>query len=99
RGEMAREVERKGGAFVCSLVGNCGCGWAAVADLEVECLADRLAVRIGRRHRARVVAVRAVSRYPGDDARMSIVAETGRHCPREGERVAGSGCREVAGNV
>ena len=49
--EMAGDVEREGLAFVGALVRNRGFGRAAVVDLELEALADRHAVSIGRRHR------------------------------------------------
>ena len=47
--------------------------WSATARLRL--LADRLAVRVGRRHRDRVVAYVAVGRSAGDDAGMGIDAE------------------------
>ena len=97
--EMAGDVEREGVAFISGLVCDRGCSRAAVADLELEALADRLAMGVGRRHRDRVVAEIAVGRHAGDDAGVGIEAEAGRHRAREGQGVAGGGSREVAGDV
>ena len=96
---MAGDVEREGLAFVGALVCDRSPGRTFVADLEVESLADRFAMRVGRRHRDRVVAEIAVGRHAGDDARMGVEAEAGRHRAREGQGVAGGGRLEMAGDV
>ena len=58
--------------LVGGLVCDRGCGRTAVADLELEGLADRHAVGVGRGDRDRVVAEIAVGRYAGDDAGMGV---------------------------
>src|SRR5262249_23531258 len=73
--EMAGNVERNRLTFIGSLVCDRRCRRTAVADLKLEGLADRLAVRIGRGHSDRMIAVVAVSRYAGDDACMGVEAE------------------------
>ena len=96
---MAGDIEREGLAFVGALVCDRGCGRAAVADLELEGLADRLAVGVGRCHGDRVIAEIAVGRHAGNDAGMGVDAETGRHRSREGQGVAGGGRLEVTGDI
>ena len=79
RHEVAGDVEREGLAFEGALVCDRRCGRTAVADLELEALADRLAVGVGRRDGDRVVAEIAVGRHARNDASMGIDAKTGRH--------------------
>src|SRR5471032_2697869 len=71
----------------------------AVADGQMEALADRLTMRVGRGDRDRVVAEVAVGRGTGDDAGVGIDAEAGRQCGREGQGIAGGGSGEVAGDI
>ena len=81
---MAGDIEREGLALIGALVGDGGGGRAAVTDLEVEALADRLAMGIGRRHGDRVIAEVAVGQGARDDAGMGIDAEARRQIGREG---------------
>jgi len=60
--EVAGDIEGERLTLVAALIGDGGRSRAGVADREVEALADRLAVAVGRRHRDRVVAVVAVGR-------------------------------------
>ena len=98
-GEVAGDIEREALTLIGALVCDGGGGRAAVADREMEALADRLAMGIGRRHRDRVVAEVAVGRRAGDDAGMGVDAEAGRQRGREGQRIAGSRGGEVAGDI
>ena len=75
---MAGDIEREGLALIGALVCDGGGGRAAVADGEMEALADRLAMGVGRGDRDRVVAEVAVGRGARDDAGMGIDAEAGR---------------------
>src|ERR1700674_1591467 len=75
--EVAGNVEREGLAFGGSLICDRGCRRAAVTDLQLEALADRLAVGIGRRHLDRMVAKIAVGRHARDDSGMGVDAKTG----------------------
>ena len=97
--EVAGDIEREGLALIGALVGDGGGGRAAVADGKMEALADRLAMRVGRRHRDRIVAEVAVGRDARDDTGMRIDTEASRQRGREGQRIAGSGSREVTGDV
>jgi len=54
---------------------------------------------VGGCDRDRVVAVVAVGRGARDDAGMGIDAEAGRQLGREGQRIAGGGRREMAGDI
>src|ERR1700676_4172817 len=95
-GEEAGDVEREGVAFVGALVCDGGGGRAAVADLEMEALADRLAMGVGRRHRDRVVAEVAVGRGARDDTGVGIDVEARRQLGREAQGIAGGRSCEVA---
>ena len=77
------------------MVCNRGSGRAAVADLEVEALADGLAVGVGRRHRDCIIAEVAVRWGAGDDAGVGIDAEARWQLGREGQGIAGGGGEEV----
>jgi len=68
----------------------------AVADLEMEALADRHAMGVDRRHRDRVVAQIALGRRARDDPGMRIDVKTSGQRSREGQGVAGGGSHEVA---
>src|SRR3984893_14037300 len=96
---MAGDVEREGLAFVSALICDRSCSRAAVAHLELEGLADRLAMSVGRRHGNWMIAEIAVGGHAGYDSGMSIDLEAGRHRSRKGKGVAGGGSREVAGDV
>ncbi len=97
--EVAGNIEREGLAFVGTLVCDGGCGRPAVADSEVEALADRLAVGVGRRDSDRVVAEVAVGRSAGDNAGMGIDAQAGRQRGRVGQRITGGRSGEMAGGI
>ena len=99
RGEVAGDVEREGLTLVGALVGDRGCGRAAVADGELEALADRLAVGVGGGDGDRVGAVVAVGRRSRDDAGLGVDAQPGRQCGGEGQRIASGRRGEVAGDV
>src|ERR1700726_504262 len=99
RGEVTCDIEREALALKGALVRDGGGGRAAVANLELEALADRLAMGIGRGHRDRVAAEVAVGRGSGDDAGMGIDAETCRQLGREGEGIAGGGGREMTCDI
>ena len=60
---MTGNVERVALTSIRILVKNGTCRWAAVADLEDECLANRHAVRVGRGHCDRVAAEVGVGRH------------------------------------
>ena len=97
--EVAGDVEREGVALGGGLVSDRSCSRAAVADLELEGLADCLTVGVGRCDRDRVVAEIAVGRHAGDDSGMGVDLKTVRHRSGEGEGVACSRRREVTGDV
>ena len=98
-GEVAGDVEREGLTLVGALVGDRGCGRAAVADGELEALADRLAVGVGGGDGDRVAAVVAIGRGSGDDAGLGVDAQAGRQCGGVCQRIAGGRSGEVAGDV
>ena len=98
-GEVAGDIEREGLALIAALVGDGGGGRSAVADGQMEALADRHAMGVGRRDRDRVVAEVAVGRSARDDAGMGIDAEAGRQRGREGQGIAGSRSGEMAGDI
>src|SRR5580704_9245755 len=98
-GEVAGDVEREGLAFIGALVSDGSSGRSAVADGEIETLADGLAVGVGSGDRDRVVAEVAVGRGARDDAGMGIDAEAGRQRSRERQSVAGGRRGEGAGGV
>src|ERR1700731_4660724 len=97
--EMTCDIEREALALKGALICNSSCGRAAVANLELEALADRLAMGIGRGHRDRIVAEVTVGRGSGDDAGMGIDAETCRQLGREGQGIAGGGGREMTCDI
>src|SRR5260221_6392429 len=66
---------------------------------QIKVVADRLTMRVGRRHRDWIVADIADGRGARDDAGMGIDAQAGRQRGREGQRVAGCGSGEVAGDI
>ncbi len=70
-----------------------------VAYGEIETLADRHAVGVGRRHGDRVVANIAVGQRTGDDAGMGIDAQAGRQGGRVGQRITGGRSGEMAGGI
>src|ERR1019366_4241965 len=97
--EVTGDVDRERLPLVGALVRDGGCGRAAVADREVEALADGLAVGIGRRDGDRVAAVVAVGRGAGDDAGVRIDGEAAWQRGRERQGIARGRCREVAGDL
>src|ERR1700722_7932072 len=96
---MAGDIEREGLALIGTLVCDGGGGRSAVANGEMEGLADRLAMRVSGRDRDGVVAEVAVGRRAGDDTGMGIDAKASRQRGRIGQRVAGGGSLEVARDI
>ena len=92
-------IEREGLPLVGALVGDRGVGRAAVADGELEGLADRHAVGVSGGDGDRVGAVVAVGRGSGDDAGLGVDAQAGRQCGGVCQRIAGGRSGEVAGDV
>ena len=86
-------------AFEAALVCDRGGRWAAVADLEVEALADGLAMGVRCCDCDGVVAEVAVRRCSRDDAGVGIDAEAGRQLGREGQGITGGGSLEVARDI
>ncbi len=99
RGEVARDIERESLALIGALVGDRRGGWPAVANSQMEILADRLAMGVGRRDRDCMVAEVAVGRSAGDDAGMGIDAQAGRQGSRVRQGVTGSRRGEVASDI
>ena len=98
-GEVAGDVEGEGLALVGALVGDRCRGRTAVADGELEGLADRLAVGIGGGDGDRVIAEVAVGRRSRDDAGLGVDAQPARQRGGERQRIAGGRGGEVAGDV
>ena len=98
-GEMAGDIKRESLALIGALVCDRGGGRTVVADLEMKALANRFAVGIRGRHRGRVIAEVAVGRGARNDAGVCIDAKAGRQFGREGQGIADSGSREVAGDI
>ena len=96
---MAGGIERKCLALIAALVCDGRGGRPAVADGQMEGLADRLAMGVGRRDRDGAVAEVAVGRSSGDDAGMGVDTKPGRQRGRIGQHVAGSRRGKVARDV